>query len=189
MRRALHLLTLVGLLGATQARAEDGLLGWGLRVELGVGPVEAVGPGGAAVGVVQHLGFQLGLAPAWALRLEGSLSRGIEEGKASWAQAAVAVVGMYRFLDDRAPLRPALGAGLRIGALVASRELLGLPASTDPNDRSSAGFPVSPLLAGSLEWRIGKALGLLLVIDGAWVSFPEGAVWHLSERLVLALRF
>ena len=159
----------------------------GLSLELPeLGSLQALGPGGAAVGVAMGFAFQFDLGAHFAIRVPlqvdlapfGALTR-------SFAALAVAPAFVYRLRAD--PLQhwvPYLGAGTKLGSFVAGRGLLGHPllgTTSSPLEASgSALFDDHHTSSGEpdpdLEGKLGAGLDVL-----------AGVEWHPSLWFALNL--
>jgi hypothetical protein len=122
------------LLGAGPALAQtalprSGRYGAGIGLQpLSIGPVEVASAGGVEAGLGLVGALQLDLGSRWALRLPVALDFTYGHGDVSFMDLTFTPGLLYRWRHE-AEQRwvPYAGAGVRLGAVGARRELVGLP--------------------------------------------------------------
>jgi hypothetical protein len=117
--------------GAAAPLGKGGRFGKGLSLELpGLGVVQAVGPGGVAVGPALEVALQFDVGARFAIRVPVRLDLAVFGGtKQSYAALALTPELVYRLRAEPAQRWvPYVGAGVKLGLFSAGRATLGLPA-------------------------------------------------------------
>jgi hypothetical protein len=195
---ALILLLGVGWAQAQPALPKSGRFGAGLGVEaLSLGPVEAVSAGGASAGLGMAVAVQVDLGARWALRVPVALDTTLGGGHGTFIDLTITPGLLYRWrhdVDQR--WVPYAGAGLRLGAAGARRDLLGLPLvaaklpvphehHADDPDFDTTGT-IGPELWAGVEQHLNRWLALDWCLGYAWTRV-DGVGVHLF-RQTLGLR-
>ena len=166
-----------------------GAFGLGLRLNVGVGVVEALAAGGAPSGLVPRIGLEYELAPGISVAAGARLQRGIVDGEPTFARVGADLGARVRWRTSGRRFAAGLGLGLQIGGFSASRELLGLGHSDDRDAQALYGFPVAPFGQAFFEWQPFRPLAFSFGVVYAPVFFEAAMVHSLEEMLTVELCF
>lgn len=163
-----------------------GAFGLGFHAEAGIGLVEGLGPGGTALHPVPRVGLQYDVPQGFSVPLSFRFQRGIVVGQPTFSQLVVSSgILIRRHAGHGIVIGP--GAGLRIGGLSTSRELLGLGPNGDPNEQKVVGFPVAPYAHLAMEWWPYRGLAAKVTVEYAPLFFEAAVLHTVEEMLSLAL--
>jgi hypothetical protein len=183
---------------------EAGAFARGINVEiLGLGPVQAIGPGGEENGIGLAVAVQLDAGPRWAFRLPLSLdvTDAISPGGFADLSITPGLLHRWRTRSDQRWI-PYAGGGIKLGSFEAGHSLLDLPLVTtsalfgdhhsfggghphDPNRELR--LRAAPEVWGGLEYHTSSWFSLNLTATYAWIRIAGENV-HLFREL-LAFRF
>jgi hypothetical protein len=174
---------------AHEALGKSGRYGLGLSLEADLGWAQVFATSSSLAGAMAALALQFDLGPAAAFRLPLAFAFA-GSGNDEFGQLALAPTFIYRFRTQQdQEIVPYLGLGLRMGAVLAGRHLLGRPVtgvagadscpsskehprgSTDPIPDCS--FFVSPEPVVGLEWHTSRIFSLDIAATYSFAHFSS----------------